>query len=381
MFLFRKQWFLLAALVCLLFSCGQPEAYRTQKNAYAQGFSIEQADDYTKVEVYSPWHDDAVLATYYLVRDMSTKVPSDGIKLQVPVKRLSTTSVTHIGLIAELGQLDKVCGVCNPEMIYCPEFHELSLAGGVSNLGDAMQVNVERVLLTKPDAVMVSTFAQGDVSSEQLMRLGMPVIFNNEWTERTPLARAEWLRFTAAFFDCMPLADSLFAQVESRYQQLKALVDTEVKQKADSGELRLRTVMSGNNFRGTWYVPAGNTYMGVLFKDAGADYYYQSDSSYTSIPLGVEEVVRHFSDADVWFGSNARSLKDLADFDEKHTWFKAYRQAEVYNFYRRRPEGSDANDFWETGVVHPELILSDLVKVLYPNLLPDYELYFVEKLK
>ena len=356
----------------MLLSCGNRQAYISRPNAYAQGFAIEQADDFTKVVVFNPWHEDAVLQTYYLVRETDADVPSDGVKIKIPVRRMSVTSVTHIGMIAELGKLESVCGACNPEMIYCREFHERSHAGGITNLGDAMQVDVERVLLTHPEAVMVSTFAQGDASSEQLQRLGMPVIFNNEWTERTPLARAEWLRFTAAFFDCLPAADSVFAQVEQEYNALKSLTD-------NLSEKR-KSVMSGNNFRGTWYVPAGNTYMGVLFRDAGADYFYRADSSYTSIPLGVEEVVRNFADADVWFGSNARTLEELAKSDEKHTWFKAYRDGQVYNFYRRRPFGSDANDFWETGVVHPEMILHDMISVLYPELIGDRECYFIDRL-
>ncbi len=96
----------------------------------------------------------------------------------------------------------------------------------------------------------------------------------------------------------------------------------------------------------------------------------------------VELKERNFADADVWFGSNARTLASLAEADEKHTWFKAYKDAEVYNFYRRRPEGSDANDFWETGVVHPELILCDMIKILYPKLLDDQtELFFIERLE
>lgn len=361
----------LVMIAIVLMSCGNKQAYRTKTNRYAQGFSIEQSDDYTKVVVYNPWHEDQILANYYLVRDEQVVTPSDGQRLKVPVGRLATTSSTHIGFIAELDRLGSVAGVCNPELIYNNEFLDSSVTA-VADIGDAMQVNVEKVLLSAPDAVMVSTYAQGDMASELLIKLSVPVIFNNEWTESTPLARAEWIRFVAAFFDCLPTADSLFAEVEKSYLDLVGKVDGYVGER--------QTIMSGNNFRGTWYVPAGNTYMGALFRDAGAEYYYSNDSSYASIPLTIENVVRNFADADVWVGSNAETLDELKTIDEKHTWFKAYKNGRVYNFRKRlRPTG--ANDFWERGVVHPELILSDLINILYPGLLDSEELYFAKHLE
>ena len=66
--------------------------------------------------------------------------------------------------------------------------------------------------------------------------------------------------------------------------------------------------------------------------------------------------------------------------DEKHTWFKAFQQGEVYNFAKRTtPTGG--NDFWETGVVRPDYILQDLIKILYPELVKDKEFMFSEHLQ
>lgn len=121
--------------------------------------------------------------------------------------------------------------------------------------------------------------------------------------------------------------------------------------------------MTGNNFRGTWYVPSGNTYMGNLFRDAGAEYPYYDDKRSGSIPMTVEQVVSMFSDADVWVGSNARSMDELGRMDDKHTWFRAYQQRRIYNWYKQTRQGG-ANNFWERGVVHPEEILSDLIHIL-----------------
>jgi len=367
----RKISFLL--LLVLLTSCTmkQPYSGQPESNRYAKGFAIVPNADYTKVVAYSPWQEGDILATYYLVKSDTASTPSDGIRLRIPIQRLTVTSCTHIGFLKALGLLESVYGVCSPEIVYNREVFTPSDRHEVMNVGDAMTPDVERIIRTAPEAVMVSTYAQGDAATEKLRSLAVPIIYNNEWTENDPLARAEWIRFVGAFYDCLPQADSLFGQVVESYNALKA-------QTADIEQHR--SIMSGNNFRGTWYMPAGSTYMGVLFRDAGAEYFYASDTSHFSIPLGIETVIHNFANADVWVGCPASSLEELAQMDEKHTWFKSYKSGEVYNFARRTTEAG-GNDFWETGVVRPDYILSDLIKILYPDLAKDAEFYFTEHLE
>ncbi len=349
----------LPALI-LLMSCtlSKPYSGEPESNRFAKGFSIVQGENYTKILAYSPWQDGQILQTYYLVKSDTVSTPKDGITLRIPVQRLTVTSCTHIGFLKALGCLDAVYGICSPEIVYNREVFTPADGHEVMNVGDAMTPDVERIIRTAPEAVMVSTYAQGDAATEKLRSLAVPIIYNNEWTENDPLARAEWIRFVGAFFDCLPLADSIFDEVVASYNALKAKTENITDR---------RTIMSGNNFRGTWYMPAGSTYMGVLFRDAGADYFYASDTSHFSLPLGIETVINNFSEADVWVGCPAKSLAELAQMDEKHTWFKSFKNGEVYNF-ARRTTATGGNDFWETGVVHPEYILHDLINILYPAL-------------
>lgn len=371
--------FILFFLACLfLISCVKRDNIeeRGYTNHYAKGFDIVTCDNYVQVKVYSPWKKET-MAVYYLVKNDDVKTPKDGTKMVVPLSKIALTSTTHVGFLKELDMLNVVCGVCNPGIIY--NIEELKAARNKSenqsfdliDIGDAMAPNVELIVSSDPQAVMVSTFAQGDAATEKLLKLGVPIIFNNEWTENHPLARAEWIRFVGAFVDKQDMADSLFSEIEKQYLFLK--------QKC-AGIDEKKKIMTGNNFRGTWYMPSGNTYMGVLFQDAGAQYAYANDTSAFSLPLTIEKVVEKFSDADVWVGSSAKTLDELADIDSKHTWFKAYQTAQVYNFYKRT-NTTGGNDFWETGVVHPELILSDLMLVLYPQMCSDKEFYFTSRLK
>ena len=340
-------------------------------NQFAKGFTIIECENWTKLVVFSPWQSGQILQIYYLVQSEKADVPKDGIRLEVPIRRIALTSCTHIGFLKALNCMESVYGICSPEIVYNQELFEPKDGHQVINTGDAMTPNVELIVRTSPDVVMVSTYAQGDAATAKLNSVGLPVLYNNEWTENDPLARAEWIRVVGALYDKLDEADSIFAEVVRSYDALKVKTE-QVKKK--------RTIMSGNNFRGTWYMPAGQTYMGKLFEDSGADYAFQNDTSHFSIPLGIESVIHTFRNADVWVGCPAKSLAELAQMDEKHTWFKAFQQGEVYNFAKRTtPTGG--NDFWETGVVRPDYILQDLIKTLYPELLMDKEFFFSEQLK
>lgn len=365
----------IALCLCVLLLAGCHRQAATENvvssNQYAKGFSISEGEKWTKIVVYSPWQSGQVLQTYYLTRREDIEVPNDGIRLEVPIRRISLTSSTHIGFLKALNCLESVYGVCSPEIVYNQELFSPKDGHKVANTGDAMTPNVELIVRTSPDVVMVSTYAQGDAATAKLNSVGLPVLYNNEWTENDPLARAEWIRVVGALYDKLDEADSIFAEVVKSYDALKVQTE-QVENK--------RTIMSGNNFRGTWYMPAGQTFMGKLFSDAGADYYYQNDTSHFSIPLGIESVIHTFRNADVWVGCPARSLAELAQMDEKHTWFKSYQKGEVYNFAKRTTPGG-GNDFWETGVVRPDYILHDLITILYPELVKDRELIFSEHLK
>lgn len=326
--------YVLYGLVGLLF-LGLQACQRTAETDGKVGFSIGYNADTTVITVVSPWNKGEVMAQY---------------RLTASYQRIACTSATHIGFLRELGLLNRVVGVCRPDRIYNLTDEQRA---AIVDFGDDMKPNLEAILLAQPDAIMVSTYAEGDAVIAQIAALGIPVLYCNEWTESTPLARAEWIRFFGACFGCLDLADSVYHSVKDAYTK-EVVTTTE-----DSP-----WIMSGQSFRGTWYVPTGNTYMGNLFRDAGANYVYMDNMGTASLPLTMEQALQDFSGADVWVGCSARSLEELAVIDKTHTWFHAYQEGLVYNFYHRTlPSG--ANDFWETGVVHPELILHDLRMILH----------------
>ena len=329
-------YFILCLLGLVCIAC-QPTA-STSTSDSATGFDIDIRGDSIAVTIYSPWQKGLVLSTTYCQQSTTN------------YERIICTSATHIGFIHELGMKDKVVGASRPDRIYnLMEEERLRIV----DIGDDFQPNIEALLLCKPDLVIISSYVEGDALPQQIQAFGIPVIYCNEWTETTPLARAEWIRVFGAVLGCLPKADSVFASVKDAYELSKV----------DSLTFNDRSLMSGMSWRGTWYVPAGGTFMGKLFKDAGAAYRYANNPATSSIPLNIEQVIQEFADADVWVGADVRTFAELKAMDAKHTWFQAYQTGQVYH-YLKRSLPSGANDFWESGVVHPERILQDMQKVL-----------------
>ena len=311
--------------------------------------------------------------------------------IPIPLRRVATTSATHIGFLYALGVLDSVVAMSNPDWVYNHPSH------AVANIGEDINIAMEPLLLAKPDVLFASSYGQNSQQIARVAEAGIPVVYLAEWQEQHPLARAEWLRFVAAFFGKTALADSILEEVRKAYGGIQDPPQPSLQREGDS-ELPLSidtnsspslcregrggsspSIMSGASYRGTWYVPSGTTYMGCLFRDAGAAYTFADERTNGSIPLTIEQALRAFSDADVWVGANARTMEELRAIDEHHTWFKTYQTGRVYHFYGRT-NSTGGNDFWETGVVHPEMILSDLQWALYPDLYPDYTPYFIGRL-
>lgn len=344
----KKIVYSIACALCVLVSACKPTGSTNAipEGQYAKGFVIIPHDGATEVVIYSPWEEG---------KELSRFMVEDG----QPLCRLATTSATHAGFLHALEADDHIAGYCDPALVY-------NIREGAADLGSALALDAERILAADADAVLLSTYQANDKNAELLAKVGIRYIPVNEWTEEHPLARAEWIRLIGVLIGKQQEADSIFEEVKASYLQLAANTPAEHP-----------SIVSGSTWQGTWYVPSGRTYMGQLFRDAGASYAYDSDTTAGSLPLSFEQALLAFKDADVWVGVSVRTLEELRGMNEKHSWFKAYETGRIYNFNKRTtPLGG--NDFWETGVVRPDLLLKDLQTILRNE--PDSLLYFSEKL-
>lgn len=339
---------------------------------HAKGFLIDRASDYTKVTILNPWtKDKQPYAVYYLYRNDSTLLPAGGIKMKIPLVSLTVNTFSYFAFLTLLEEEDVIKGVTDGFRIYHPEILHKLEEGEMIDLGDPFHPNVEKTMALRPQAVINSAYAQRDSYSDRLTDAGFPIIYSLEWMENSPLARAEWIKLIAAFFDKEPMADSIFSGIENRYLQVQEKISNKSPQ---------RTVMAGDNFQGTWYVPGGKSYNATLFRDAQLDYRYKDNDESGSIGLDIESVLTRFGKADIWFGCEADTYSELAEKDAKYLLFRSVKERKVFNnHHRTTPAGG--NDYFESAIANPDLVLADLVKAAYPEILPHYTYTYIKPLE
>lgn len=269
--------------------------------------------------------------------------------------RLAVTSATQVGYLDALGHEADIVASTTPSQMY-------NLRHPVVDLGSDMDLNIEALLRAHPDIVLLTDYGTEPKGANILTRAGIRIVMMREWKETDPIARAGWLREVAALVGEEARADSILAVVTARYTALRDSV---------RAMARPVPVLSGQNYRGTWYVPTVRSYMGRLIIDAGG---VVADGE-GSKPLTTERVVRDYIHAPVWIGAQASSLSALAQIDAKHTWFDAYKRHAVYSWEARRTDAG-ANDFWETGAVRADILLADIIAALRG----DEHGYFLRKL-
>nr|MBP7369748.1 ABC transporter substrate-binding protein [Paludibacteraceae bacterium] len=247
----KKIPFLLLPCFVLFIACTHGNSHLAKEQpvdslllSHAEGFSIRYFQNYKEVVVFNPFSHNAVYQRYYLVRDTDVSVPADGLKIKIPVRSLAATSVTHFEFLNLLHVIDAVTGVCSSKIIYSPQINERLNKGLIVDLGDAFNINLEKTVQLHPDLVMVSGYNQNDPFAQRLLQAGIFPVYNNEWMEKSLLGRAEWIKFVAVFFDKEKIADSLYLEIEKEYQNTANRV---------KGIKFRPQIMSGSNFRGTWY--------------------------------------------------------------------------------------------------------------------------------
>lgn len=366
-------------MTVLLFSCNsktenhkindKPIKIETPK--YAKGFNIEYYENYKVLNIFNPWEKGNIQEKIYITSEKNLTFPKNNVVIITPIENIAISSCTHIEFINLLDSVNIIKGVCSPELIYNSSIQKLYKEKKITNLGDAFNINIELLLNLNPQGLMLSTYNKQDNNTKRLEQSGIQLLYNNEWTESTLLGRAEWIKYFGILLDKKEKADSIFNHIEANYLSAKKLAKSITNKKS---------VMVGSNFKGTWYVPGGQSYMGQLLKDSGADYYYSNTSDTQSIPLNFETVLDKFHNADVWLNAPTSTIQELFEIDSRHKLFNSAIKGEVYAFLART-NSYGANDFWESGIAHPDLLLKDIIWALYPELLTEYIPTYILKLK
>jgi iron complex transport system substrate-binding protein len=229
-------------------------------------------------------------------------------------------------------------------------------------MGRDLEYNLEYLVAKKPGLVLQSGIEGQFNPDPRLAEIGIPVLYILEWMEPTPLGRSEWIRVFGMLTGKVREADSLFAIIEKDYLALSEL---------GHGSQIKPLILTGTNFKGTWYMPGGRNYQARFFEDAGMEYPYKLTKQSASLALSFETVVNDLGEAPVWVGTTTDSLSQLLAAEERYAIFRAVKSKKVYSI-TNRVNANGGNDYWESGVVRPDKVLADLLFIAHPELLPGH---------
>ncbi|SDE65980.1 iron complex transport system substrate-binding protein [Pricia antarctica] len=344
---------------------------------YAKGFSIEKSDSgLTIIKVASPWPDAKTAFTYALIPKkkmaaMTLNKDEYDAVVAVPVERIVVTSTTHIPALEALGVGNRLVGFPNTKYISSEATRKRIDAGQVKELGNNEAINTEMVLELNPEVVVGFGVDGQNKAYSTLQRANISVVYNGDWTEETPLGKAEWIKFFAPFFNKDVKADSIFKGIKTSYLEAKALAKTANKKP---------TVLSGALYKDVWYLPGGNSWMAQFFSDAHADYLWTDTQETGSISLSLESVFEKGKLADFWISpAQFTSYKAIQGANRHYLQFDAFKNQNIYSYAGNTGETGGVL-YYELAPQRPDLVLKDLIHIFHPELLPDHELFFFKPL-
>lgn len=337
---------------------------------HATGLDVSYGNHTKLVEIARPWQDAAEPRRVLLVQ-CGTPVPDGAgadVVVEVPVRRAATFSTTQLPAFALLDQVDAVVAHGGLDYVSTPEVVAAAESGAVREVGDQTDVDTEALLAVDPDVALLSAGLDGDAYRSAVERVGVAAVPYADWLEETPLGRAEWLKLVATLTNTERRAGKVFGEVEESV--------AEVTRRAERIDVRPE-VLVGAPYEGTWFVPAGDSYVANALAAVGARYPWADTGGTGSLPLDLEAVIDRAADADVWIGvgSVGSTLEDFAGRDERFRAFRALREGRVYADDLRTNDGG-GNALYELGAVRPDLVLADFFKLLHPEEAEDVEFTF-----
>lgn len=343
----------------------------------ASAFTIRYAGTYKVVTVTAPWRGATVTPMYVLVQ-CGTKPPAlDGdlkgaTVIEIPVRRLSLMATAQGAMAGVVGVTDRVVAVDEPNNYSTPGIVSRVKDGSIRRSGYSGSANLEALVASKPDVVWANGSGSATDGLDKMRQAGLPVVVFSDNMEKTPLGRAEWVKFLAALTNTEGVANREWSAWAGAYRALASRV-------ARAGGRP--GVISGSMFQGTWFMPGGRSFPAQLFRDAGASYAWSSDQTTGSMMLDFETVFERAYEAQYWInaGFSWSTLRDARAEDSRYARLLPFQAANAFaNDARINTTGG--NDFFETAAVRPDLVLADLVSIFHPEVLPNHELVFYRRL-
>lgn len=297
-----------------------------------------------------------------------SEVPDGYEVVHVPVERFICMTSLQLSNFIALDLTDHVVGITSTRHLFNEALNRQLEAGQTVKIGIEGEFDNELVLAADPQLILVSPSKRGGF--DVLKESGMPIMPHMGYQEPDPLGQAEWVKLIGVLTGHEREATAYFAEVETKYNDLKDKVKAQIQtpQPPKGGAV---SIFSGDMKGGAWYATGGKSYLATIFRDAGADYVLKDNEDTGGVNMDFEAIYAQAADVDYWRVSNSFegefTYDVLAEQDSRFKDFKAFRDRHViYCNMSQTP-------FYESFPVHPDLVLSDFVKIFYPQLLPDYQ--------
>ena len=367
--------FILYAIVWCMCACGTSSNIDDYNLAvytptYATGFRIVGAEgkQSTIIRVTNPWQSANDVETMLFIARGGEKAPAGfrGQVLQGDAKRVVCMSSSHIAMLDAIGAVESVVGVSGKDFISNP--YIVANRHSIADVGYDGNINFELLVAQRPDIVLLYGVTGACTMQSKLDELGISYIYIGEYVEEDPLGKTEWLIAIAEIVGCREQGIAYFSQVPQRYNHLQSMAAV-----ATSPQPK---VMLNTPYADSWFMPSTTSYLARLIADAGGDYIYKKNTSNHSVPIDIEEAALLTTEADIWLHvEGVSSLQDLRQQYPKFAKMPCVQRGEVYNCDKRKVTGG-GNDYWESGVVQPDVILRDLIKVFHPELISEELVYY-----
>ncbi|HEY4618080.1 MAG TPA: ABC transporter substrate-binding protein [Flavobacterium sp.] len=369
--------------LCILFAFGCKQKKEvsnadiaSSKNEiqYAKGFEIHKYNGYSVVKITNPWPE-AKESFSYVLKQKNAIIP-DSLKhftiIPIPVKTIVVTSTTHIPALEMLGVENTLVGFPDTDFISSEKTRKRIDAGKVREVGKNENLNTEVLIDMQPDVIVGFGLNNSNPTLDLLQKSGLKVMLNGDWTEQSPLGKAEWIKFFGALYGLDSKADSIFSGIEKEYNATLALAKKATKKP---------TVLAGAMFQDQWYVPQGESWAALFLKDAHADYLWADTKGTGGLSLPFEVVLEKAQRAEFWIApGDFSSLKQMSDSNPHYAQFDSFKNKKVYS-YAINKGAKGGIIYFELSPSRPDWVLKDLIKIFHPELLPNHKLFFFQKLE
>jgi len=294
-------------------------------------------------------------------------------KKELPIKTVMVETSSAIAYLNELNVLNTVKGATDVDFIYNPKIAEGIANKTILKIGSSNELFTEIILKNKPQLIIASSNPVLAKFHQQLEQNGIKILYLDEYKEQNPLGQVEYLKVFGKLFGKNTEAEKQVETVKNNYDSIKNIIQT----KAQGNVSTIVNTMFGD----VWYAPTNDLLQAKLIDDAKGNYIFKDKKGENSLSLTFEEVYTTGKSANYWINvTNVNSLAEMKASYPNYAWFDAFKKGNVYA-YNKRMNAKGSNDYFEQGILRPDIILNDLGKIFYPNLFPTYDLYFYQQLK